>query len=88
MWCYINLFAFLYSDQTGAVRGSRQFPIQRGVKQGDVISPILFNAGLEMAFRRWKAGLGTHGWLLDALGDRLTNTRFADDIMLYAKSLP
>ena len=85
---YTNLLAALYADQTAATRGSRSFPIRRGVKQGDVISPILFNAGLELAFRKWKQRLTTEGWLLDGDGGRLTNTRYADDIMLYAKSLP
>ena len=85
---YTQLLAALYADQTAAVKGSRSFHIRRGVKQGDVISPILFNAGLELAFRRWKQRLGTEGWLLDDAGGRLTNTRFANDIMIYAKSLP
>ena len=85
---YTKLLATLYADQTAATRGSRSFPIRRGVKQGDVISPILFNAGLELAFRKWKQRLTTEGWLLDGDGGRLTNTRYADDIMLYAKSLP
>ena len=58
------------------------------MKQGDVISPILFNAGLELAFRKWKQRLTTEGWLLDGDGGRLTNTRYADDVMLCAKSLP
>ena len=30
----------------------------------------------------------TEGWLLDDGGERLTKTRYADDIMLHAKSLP
>ena len=85
---YTNLLAALYADQTSATRGSRPFPIRRGAKQGDIISPILFNAGLELAFRRWKQRLTTEGWLLDGDGGRLTNTRYADDIMLYANSLP
>jgi len=85
---YTQLLAALYTDQTAAVKGSRSFHVRRGAKQGDVISPILFNAGLELAFSRWKQRLGTEGWLLDVTGGRLTNTRYADDIMIYAKSLP
>jgi len=72
---YVNLLAALYKDQTAATRGSRSFPITRGVKQGDIISPVLFNAGLELAFRRWKDRLTTEGWLLYDGGERLTNTR-------------
>ena len=65
---YTQLLAALYTDQTAAVKGSRSFHVRRGVKQGDVISPILFNAGLELAFSRWKQRLGTEGWLLDVTG--------------------
>ena len=50
---YLKLLAALYCNQTGDVNG-KTFPIQRGVKQGDVISPLLFNAGLEHAMREWK----------------------------------
>ena len=52
---------------------------------GDVISPILFNAGLEHAMRKWKAKLFHHGVQLGH-GNRLTNIRYADDLMLFATS--
>ena len=48
---------------------------------------MLFNAALEIAFRKWKTRLSHHGLLLHVNHERLTNTRYADDIMLYAKSL-
>ena len=47
---YIALLVLLYNNQFGMVNGSEHFEIKRGVKQGDVISAMLFNAGLEMAF--------------------------------------
>ena len=62
----------------------KTFPIQRGVKQGDVISPLLFNAGLEHAMRKWKLRLQHCGFDLGN-GEILTNMRYADDVMLYAK---
>ena len=48
---YIQLLNLLYQNQTGSVNGSKLFSILRGVKQGDVISLMLFNAGIEKAFR-------------------------------------
>ncbi|OLP96509.1 Myosin-12 [Symbiodinium microadriaticum] len=51
-----------------------------------VLSPALFNAGLELALARWKCKLSQHG--LHAGGtERLTTIRYADDILLFAKSL-
>ena len=47
---------------------------------------MLFNAGIEMAFRRWKLRLREHGFLLDVHHTRLTNLRYADDMMIFAKS--
>ena len=75
-----NLFC---KGQTGSVHGSERFNIERGERQGDVISPNLFNAGLEHARRKWKAKLVHHGVQLGH-GSRLTNIRYADDLMLFA----
>ena len=83
--CYCTLLWKLYKGQTGSLHGSERFNIERGVKQGDVISPILFNAGLEHAMRKWKAKLVHHGVQLGH-GSRLTNIRYADDLMLFATS--
>ena len=69
------------------MNGNDYFDIQRGVKQGDVISPMLFNVALEIAFRKWKLRLTHHGLLVNVDHERLTNSRYADDIMMYAKSL-
>jgi hypothetical protein len=60
----------------------REITIQRGVKQGDVISPSLFNAALEEIFRKldWEE----LGIKID--GKYLNNLRFADDIVLIAST--
>ena len=74
--------------QTGSVNDSRQFNILRGVKQGDILSAILFHCILDIAFEDWKTQLHEEGILISAQSERLTNTRYADDVLLYAKSLP
>ena len=55
-------------------------PINRGVRQGDPISPKLFTAALEDMFRKliWE----NHGIMVD--GELLSHLRFADDIVLFA----
>ena len=52
-----------------------------------MISPLLFNAGIEAAFRAWKRRLREHGFLMNSGGTRFSNTRYADDVMLFAKSM-
>ena len=83
---YSALLATLYSNQTGSVGNGRTFQILRGVKQSDIISPLLFNAGLETAIRNWKGKLRHLGIAIDH-GERLTNIRYADDLIIYANSL-
>jgi retron-type reverse transcriptase len=90
---YISVLMKLYKGQVGRVQTdslSKEFPIERGTKQGDPISPILFNAVLEKALKivkdKWairRAGIQV-GYGREGL---LTNLRFADDILLIGKSL-
>ena len=57
-------------------------PIERGVRQGDTISPKLFTAVLEDIIRKleWEEfGLNIHG-------RRLNHLRFADDIVLISST--
>ena len=84
---YIALLQRLYRNQSGAVNESRHFKIQRGVKQGDVLSAIIFNCVLDIAFENWEVQLNDEGIFIGDLRKRLTNTRYADDVLLYAKSL-
>lgn len=91
---YIHLLQHLYTEQTATIRTdrqSRQFSLQRGVKQGDPLSSLLFNACLEHLFQQLK-----QQWALKSYGiqlghtnsTRLTNLRFADDVLLLAPTLP
>ena len=84
---YLALLLDMYGGQTGSANGSRSFSIDRGVRQGDVLSSLLFNAALELVFGRWKMKLGEHGWHINVSTENLTNTRYADDVLLYAKTL-
>lgn len=62
-----------------------EIAIQKGMKQGDVINPIPFNAVLESTRPKWKLTLRHHGINIGADEPR-TNTRYADDFLLCAQS--
>ena len=70
---------------------SRCFALERGVKQGDPLSSLLFNAVLEQLFQQLKANWSHKNYGVQ-LGHTsttiLTNIRFADDVMLVASTLP
>jgi hypothetical protein len=72
----------MYSKVHIGKRLSDNFPIQSGLKQGDALSPLLFNFSLEYAIRKFQAnqvGLkvkGTHQLLVSTddvnlLGDNI-----------------
>ena len=80
----------LYDGQFGEVIGSsgrsRKFNITGGVRQGCVMSPRLFCAVLQFAMRKWRLKVGDLGFdLLDGM-PHLIDLRFADDILLFARS--
>lgn len=81
---YINLIHSVYDKCRAKVlleRGSLEYPVRRGVRQGDPISPKLFPAVLETVFRslEWN----NKGVKID--GEFLSHLRFADDIVVFAK---
>ena len=95
---YIGLLKTLYSNQVATVSAgidSRAFALERGVKQGDPISPLLFLAVMEVIFRRLKKKWNKlnvrrrgpyYGIVVDRETDPLSNLRFADDVLLFASA--
>ena len=59
------------------------FPVKRGVRQDDPLSPALFNCALEEMFRN----LNWENKGLRVKEKYLNNLKFADDIVLIATSL-
>ena len=83
----ITLLRNLYADQTATVRTelgeTNEFGIGRGVRQGCVLSPLLFNTYAEEIIREaldgWKGGIRFGG-------RKLTNLRYADDTTILAST--
>ena len=89
---YVRTLAALYHDQVGKIVAdmtSKCFEITRGTKQGDPLSPQLFNSVLEQAFRNIQNEWRRRGWgiqLGEGRDHLLCNLRFADDVLLVARS--
>ena len=81
-----RLIISLYWNQEAVVRtegeNSRSFAIKRGVRQGCVISPVLFNLYSEFMIRDALEGLRG----VQMGGENITNLRYADDAVLVADS--
>jgi len=77
----------LYKNQLARVKVagtlSEWFHVKRGVRQGCVLSPYLFNILAEMVMRETLEGF--QGGIRIG-GRRVTNLRYADDIILLANS--
>lgn len=81
---YIALFKYIYNGWNRTLQLHQttcKFLIQKGVRQGDTISPPLFTACPENVFRniRWrKTGVRNNG-------EYLSHLRFSGDIILFSQ---
>jgi hypothetical protein len=81
----LNLITNLYWQQTASIKTedgqSSSFDIKRGVRQGCVISPSLFNVYTENIFKVFEDQPG-----IKMFGEYINNLRYADDTVLLAES--
>ena len=83
----VSLIASLYTDGESTVRVndvvSGSFKPQKGVRQGCILSPLLFNIYGEYIMRTalegWEGGISVGG-------NKISNLRYADDTTLFASS--
>ena len=86
IWILQRVYYGQHGEIVGNFGPSDQFPITRGVRQGCVLSPRLFCAVLEFAMRKWRHAVGQAGIDLMDGGPNLLDLRFADDIIICARS--
>ena len=81
----LKLIRNLYWQQTASIQTedgqSKTFPIERGVRQGCVLSPSIFNVYTEEIFKEFEELPG-----IKLLGEYINNLRYADDTVLLAES--
>lgn len=82
---YISIIKEIYNNAEALVMLETlgdKFPLQRGVKQGDPLSPDLFNCTIQNVFNERKISKGG----INIAGKTLDNLRFADDVVLVESS--
>ena len=80
---YINIIKETHADGTAQMRIEKlsgKIKIMKVVRQGDTLSPLMFAAAVEI-FKRMNIEAGININVV-----RLSNLRFADDSILFAKS--
>ena len=81
---YINTIKDIYSKGTATIQlhsESNKINIHRGVRQGDTMSPKLFNAALEAIVRK----LDWEDKGININGEKLSHLRLADDIVIFSE---
>lgn len=82
---YIQIIKNIYASSSAKIRMERdgdEFPIRKGVRQGDPLSPKIFCSVLEMIFKN--IGWQNEGILIN--GEYLSHLRFADDLVVFSES--
>ena len=80
----INTIKDTYENGTAQIRTEKisdKIRIEKGVRQGDTLSPVLFTAAIEEIFKRITSSIG-----ININGQVLSNLRFADDIILFTNT--
>ena len=84
----VNIMKSMYEGSESCVRVSQGqtdfFSVDSGVRQGDSLSPLLFNIVLDFVMRKVEAAEGGIEW---SAGRRLRDLAYADDICLLADDL-
>ena len=82
---YVKIMENVYEKGSTIIRlhkDSDKIKIEKGVRQGDTISPKLFTACLESIFRK----MDWEGKGININGEYLNHLRFADDIILISET--
>ena len=79
---YVIILQNIYSQATARIHLDTlvfdEFLINRGVRQGDPLSPKLFTVVMEKVFKKADISEG-----INVDGENLTNLRFVDDVALF-----
>ncbi len=83
---YVRILEDIYTDAVARIHIdndiSRTVNIQRGVRQGDTLSPKIFTTTIEEVFKKSDLDGG-----INIDGEYLTDLRFADDVALISTSV-
>ena len=86
VWILQNLYYQQRGKIVGSMVGSFEFDIAAGVRQGCVLSPRLICSILEWALSKCRPQCHGVGYDFQDGGFSLLDLRFADDILIFAKS--